>query len=680
MDLTWLALTVGAVGMLVVAYLARSILKMPVGTRQMEKIGGYIQEGADAFIRRMYSTIAVFAVIATVPLYIAFQDFRVILAFGLGAFLSLLAAYIGMSIAVRANMRTANMARVSIAQAFTLAFRGGGVMGLSVVSLSLIGVSTLYWFYQDPLLIVGFGFGASLAALFAQLGGGIFTKGADIGADLVGKVEWRIPEDDPRNPAVIADQVGDNVGDCAGRGSDLFESISDDYITAMILILSIPLLTSTFGINGLMFPLMLGASGIVATIVGVFVVRGWRKIRPIMSFNLGLLTAAMVSVLGAFVTSMVLLNDVTIFFAVVGGLVASLAVGIAVQYYIGINSRPVRKIAESSERGPAINIITGLSYAFQSPIMPFLSILAAILFSYFITSYSPIEAIRSNPILGIVAANLGTDLAIGIIMSSDTFGPICDNAAGISQMSGVRPENGGNGSALEELDAMGNTTKAYTKAFATASGTVSTIVIFLTYGKSVGLERLTQGFLNPVIIVGLLLGAALPFFFSSLSIGATGKTAYLMVDEVRKQFKENPAIIEGKAKPDYARCVDIGTKNALKQMIAPGLLAVASPIAVGFLFGADGKYALGALLLGGLATSALLSPFFTFGGGIWDNAKKYIERKFWMKGTPTHAAAVIGDTVGDPLKDVAGPSLNIFMKLTNMTALLIVPLLLALHP
>jgi K(+)-stimulated pyrophosphate-energized sodium pump len=512
-------------------------------------------------------------------------------------------------------------------------------------------------------LIVGFGFGASLAALFAQLGGGIFTKGADIGADLVGKIELRIPEDDLRNPAVIADQVGDNVGDCAGRGSDLFESISDDYITAMLLgaLVLIPLGVSE--INAFMFPLMLGASGIVATIVGVFIIRGWSKIKPIMSFNIGLLTTAVVCVLGAFLSTMVLLNDVTVFYAVVSGLVASLAVGLAVQYYIGIDSRPVRKIAESSERGAALNIITGLSYAFQSPLMPLLAILAAILFSYYITNGS---------LYGIVAANIGTDLAIGIIMSSDAFGPISDNAVGITQMSGSR-----NGETLEELDAMGNTTKAYTKAFATASCTVSTIVIFATYGKEVGLESVTIGLLSPVIIVGLLLGAALPFLFSSLAIGATAKTAYQMVDEVRRQFKENPNILEGKAKPDYARCVDIGTKNALKQMIAPGLLAIASPIAVGFILG---KFALGAMLLGGLATSALLSPFFTFGGGIWDNAKKYIERKFWMKGTPTHMAAVTGDTVGDPLKDVAGPSLNIFMKLTNMTALLIAPILLSLFP
>jgi len=660
MDLTWLALAVGVLAMLIVAYLAWSIVKEPAGTPQMGEIAGYIQEGATAFIKRQYRTIAIFVALTLIPLAIFFKDVRVVIAFVFGAFLSLLAAYIGLRVAVKANVRTANAARTSSTKAFTLAFRGGAVMGLSVVGLSLLGVSLLFWLYQDPRLIVGFGFGASLAALFAQLGGGIFTKAADIGADLVGKIEWRIPEDDPRNPAVIADQVGDNVGDCAGRGSDLFESISDDYITAMILG---AILLSQLGINALMFPLMLGTSGILATIVGVFVIRGWRKVRPIMSFNIGLFITAILCVLGAFVSAEVLLNDVTIFYAVVAGLVASLAVGLAVQYYIGINRRPVRKIAESSERGAAINIITGLSYAFQSPFMPFLSVLAAILFSYFITNGS---------LYGIVAANIGTDLAIGIIMSSDTFGPISDNAAGIAQMSGTKALNGG---ALEELDAMGNTTKAYTKAFAAASGMFSTVVIFVTYGEMVKLNAVSLGLLSPVVITGLLLGAALPFLFSSLAIGATGKTAYQMVDEVRRQFKENPGIMEGKVKPDYARCVDIGTKNALKQMIAPGLLAVASPIAVGLLLG---KYALGAMLLGGLSTSALLSPFFTFGGGIWDNAKKYIERKFWMKGTPTHAAAVIGDTVGDPLKDVAGPSLNIFMKLTNMTALLIAPIILLL--
>jgi len=660
MELTWLALAVGVLAMLTVAYLARDIAKEHTGTPQMAEIAGYIQEGVEVFIRRQYKTIAIFAALALIPLTVFFRDFRVVIAFVLGSSLSLLAAYVGLRVAVKANVRTANAARTSSTRAFTLAFRGGAVMGLSVVGLSLIGVSLLFWLYRDPSLIVGFGFGASLAALFAQLGGGIFTKAADIGADLVGKIEQRIPEDDPRNPAVIADQVGDNVGDCAGRGSDLFESISDDYITAMILG---TLLLSSLGTDALLFPLLLGASGILATIIGVFVTRGWKKIRPVTSFNIGLFTTAIFCILGAYLSSMALLGDVTLFWAVVSGLAASLAVGLAVQYYTGINSRPVRKIAESSEGGAAINVMTGLSYAFQSPFLPFLMILSSVLFSYLITGGS---------LYGVVAANLGTDLAIGIIMSSDTFGPIVDNAAGIAQMSGMRTRNGG---ALEELDVMGNTTKAYTKAFATASGTVSTIVIFAAYGEMIKLHSVSLGLLSPIIIAGLLLGAVLPFLFSSLAIGSTARTAYQMVDEVRRQFRENPDIIEGKAKPDYARCVDIGTKSALKEMIIPGVLATISPIAVGLLLG---KYALGAMLLGGLSTASLLSPFFTFGGGMWDNAKKLIERQFWMKGTPTHAASVIGDTVGDPLKDVAGPALNIFMKLTNMTALLIAPMLLSL--
>ena len=656
--------------MLVAAYLAWSILKEPRGPRQLEKYSDFIEEGAKAFIKRQYSTIGVFAAIALVPITVFFGDVRVAIAFGFGAILSLLAAYIGLRIAVKANIRTANAARTSPEKAFTVSFRGGAVMGLSVVGLSLIGISVLHYFYQDPALTVGFGFGASLAALFAQLGGGIFTKGADIGADLVGKIEQRIPEDDPRNPAVIADLVGDNVGDCAGRGSDLFESISDDYITAMII--GLALLTPLgLGANSLMFPLMLGATGIIATVVGAFVVRGYKKTRPVKSFNIGLIVASLVCVAGTFLASTILLNNLSIFFATVSGLVASLAVGVAVQYYTGINSKPIKDIAEASKRGAAVNILTGLSYALQSPILPFLSVLAAILFSYFITDGA------LPPLYGIVAANLGTDLMTGILMSSDAFGPISDNARGISEMAQSRPSDG---AALEELDAMGNTTKAYTKAFATASCTVSTVVIFITYAEKVKLTELSLGLVNPIVIVGLLIGAALPFLFSSLAIGGTSKTAYLMVDEVRRQFKENPNIIEGKAKPDYARCVDIGTKNALKQMIAPGLLAVASPIIVGLAFGPVGKYALGAMLLGGLATSALLSPFFTFSGGIWDNAKKLIEKDFWMKGTPTHAAAVTGDMVGDPLKDVAGPSLNIFMKLTNMTALLIAPVLLAIFP
>jgi K(+)-stimulated pyrophosphate-energized sodium pump len=656
MNLIYVALVVGSFAMLAVAYLAWSIRREPVKNTRMAEVAGYIRTATRAFIKRQYKTIAVFIALVLIPLSVF--EWRVAVAFVFGAFLSLLAAFIGLCVAVEANVRSAGAAESSLAKAFALAFSGGAVMGLSVVGLSLLGVGTLYLFYKSPTLIVGFGFGASLAALFAQLGGGIFTKAADIGADLVGKIEQRIPEDDPRNPAVIADLVGDNVGDCAGRGSDLFESISDDYITAMILG---TLLLSRFGVGAVAFPLLLGASGALATIVGVSFVKVWRRTRPVITFNLGLLITALCCVVGTLASCLLTIGDISVFYAVVCGLAASLAVGVAVQYYVGINGRVVRRVAESSERGAAINILTGLSYALQSPFMPILFILAAVIFAYLVT----------GSIYGVLGANIGTDLAIGFIMSSDAFGPICDNALGIAKMAKAEASV----ESLEELDGLGNMTKAYTKAFATASGTVSTIVMFITYGRIVGLHQADLGVLNPIFIAGLLFGAALPFVFSSLAIGATGKTAYQMVDEVRRLFRENPGIIEGKAKPDYAHCVDVATKYALKRMMIPGLLAVASPIVVGFVLG---KYALGAMLLGGLATSVLLSPFFTFGGGIWDNAKKLVERRFWVKGTPTHEAAVIGDTVGDPLKDVAGPSLNIFMKLTSITAILIAPALLIL--
>ena len=659
MDLILLALSVGLLSMLVVAYLIWSILREHKGTPEMVGVADAIEEGAKAFIKRQYRTIAIVSALITIPIGYYYRDPRVVVAFAAGVGLSMLAAYVGMRVAVKANVRTANAARTSSARAFMIAFRGGGVMGLLVTGLSLVGVSSLLIIFGDPNMIIGFGFGASLAALFAQLGGGIFTKAADIGADLVGKIEQRIPEDDARNPAVIADQVGDNVGDCAGRGSDLFESLSDDYITAMLLG---SMVLSPLGVAAQVYPLMLGAVGILATIAGVFITRQWGRLKPLMSFNVTLFSTAALCVAGAYVASVYVLGDVRVFYAVVSGLVASLGVGLVVQYYIGINGRIIKEVAEASQYGSALNIITGLSYALQSPFLPYVFVLITIFFSYWIMDGS---------LYGIVAANLGTDLAIGIIMSSDAFGPICDNAAGIAEMSGSKT----NMEALDELDAMGNTTKAFTKAFATASGTFSTLVIFTTYSQLVGLSSVSLGFASPIIIIGLLIGGAFPFLFSSMAIGATAKSAYKIVEEVRRQFKERPGILKWEEKPDYARCVDIATKDSLIQMVAPGMLALVAPIVVGIILG---KYALGAMLLGGLTTSALLSPFFTFGGGIWDNAKKYIERDFWMKGTPTHAAAVTGDTVGDPLKDVAGPSLNIYMKLTNMTALLIVPFLLAL--
>jgi K(+)-stimulated pyrophosphate-energized sodium pump len=661
--LVWIALVVGAVAMGAVLFLTLWIYHEDAGSPEMREVARYIRNGAKTFLKRQYRSILLFVAVLSVPIFVFFQSLEVVFSFLVGASLSLVAAYIGMNVAVRANVRTAKAALDSTERAFNIAFRGGAVMGLSVGGLSLLGISVLYLFYgyKDPSLLIGYGFGASLAALFAQLGGGIFTKSADIGADLVGKIEQKIPEDDIRNPAVIADQVGDNVGDCAGRGSDLFESVSDDFITAMIVGFS--LFAGTARTNALMFPFVLGIFGVLATLVGVSVVRGWKHVKPINSFNVGLFAAAVVAVIGAFFASTMLFDDFLFFYCTVSGIVASMAVGLAVQYYIGSSGKPVMQMEEASKRGVAMNLITGLSYGLQSPFLPFITIIGSIIFSYVITGGS---------IFGVVAANLGSDLAIGIIMAGDAFGPISDNAQGIEQMSGFSAKTGG---VLEVLDATGNTTKAYAKAFATVSGTVSTVVLFATYSTVVGLFSLS---LSMDFVFGILIGAAVPFLFSSFTVSATARGAFDMVNEVRRQFKANPRILEGGDKPDYDRCIDISTKNALRKMILPTFVTLASPILVGAILG---PFALGGLLLGGTCTAALLASFFTFGGALWDNTKKSIEGKaFWLKGGPTHAASVVGDTVGDPLKDVAGPSLNIFMKLTNMTALLIAPLLLSITP
>ncbi len=658
MDPYFAPIFTGLLAMAVMAYLAYSIIREPVEDDHMLSIASSIEEGAKAFIRRQYRTIILFSLLISTILWIFTRDPRYVGSFLSGVFLSLLSAYIGMVVAVRANVRTAYAAMSSPSKAFSTAFRGGGIMGLSVTGLSLLGVSTLVWLFRDPAPLIAFGFGSSLSALFAQLGGGIFTKAADIGADLVGKIEHKIPEDDPRNPAVIADQVGDNVGDCAGRGSDLFESISDDYVTAMLLG---SLLLHPLGRDSALFPLALGVVGVSSTIIGILITRRWRGIKPMTSFNISLIVTVALCSIGALISSILLLGDMRIFYSVLSGMVTMLIIGLVSQHYLGLERFPVRNVARSSEYGAAINIITGLSYALQSPFIPILLVLLSILFSYHITGGS---------LYGIVGANLGTDLATGIIMSGDAFGPISDNAAGIAEMAGTGRKSL---EALSELDSMGNTTKAYTKAFAAASGAFSSVVILVTFNEMTGV-RLEAFSVDPSFIVGVLLGGVLPFLFSSYAIGATARTAYRVVEEVRRQFREHPGILEGRERPDYSRCVDIATRYALYQMPLPGLLGIAAPMIVGLLLG---KYALSAMLLGALTSSSILSPFFTFGGGIWDNAKKHIEREFWMKGTPTHAAAVTGDTVGDPLKDVAGPSLNIFMKLMNMAALLIVPIIIS---
>jgi len=555
-----------------------------------------------------------------------------------------------MNAAIRANGRTAQEALASVQRAFLTAVLGGSVMGFSITGFSLVALSLLYYVFRDPDTLVGFGFGASLAALFAQIGGGIYTKSADVGADLVGKVEKNIPEDDPRNPAVIADLVGDNVGDCAGRGADLFESFSDDIITGMIVSL---LFVGKYGPLVFAFPLVLQSIGLLSSMVGVLSMRGMSKLRPEKAFNAGMAVAAVLATAGSFLAAQFLVRDLTLFVATLLGIVVTLVASLFTRYYAGVHGAPVKRVADASKRGAALNLITGLAAGLQSPLASIVMIIIAVSAAYLISGGS---------LLAVVAVNIGTDLLIGYIMTADAFGPITDNAAGIAGMSGaeravVKP--------LASLDAVGNTMKATTKAYAMSSGTVTAFVLFATFFDLVGLKSLDVS--RPFTVAFLFLGIALPYLIASLVIGSTAKTALQMVDEVRRQFETIKGLMAGEHKPDYAACVDIATRNALREMVLPGLVSVVVPVAVGFIFGA---WALGALLIGAVAASALLGSFFNNVGTAFDNAKKIIEES-GRKGSFQHQAAVVGDTVGDPLKDVAGPALLILMKLIGMAALLI---------
>jgi K(+)-stimulated pyrophosphate-energized sodium pump len=567
--------------------------------------------------------------------------------------MSILSSYSVTRLVVKVHSRVTDSAKTSANTAFRIAFMGGSLMGLSVPAISLAGVTFLFLLLKDPNLLVGFGFGASLIALFAQVGGGIFTKAADIGADLVGKVEQGIPEDDPRNAAVIADLVGDNVGDCAGRGADLFQSFSGDMITGMMLGAAF---VSRYGYNAIIFPIILPVAGYLASVAGVFLVQQLKK-DPSRSILVGLVTTFVLCAIGCYSLSIYLLNDVTIFLSILSGLTAVLISIFVAQYYTGYRGKPVRTIAEASQRGPAITLITGLAYAFQNPIIPVSGVIGAAVFSYIISG---------NSLYAIALANIGTDLMIGFIMSADAFGPIVDNADGVGEMAhekGVEKN-------LGLLDAVGNSMKAYTKALSMTTGTLTAFAVIITYFELAGVKSLSL--INPWNIAALFVGVTLSFLVASLTIGSTAKTAMTMVDEVRKQFKI-PGVMEGTVEPDYSRPIDISTRAALKEMIWPGLLAIIPPVIVGLLLGAE---TLVALLLGITVSSVALAVFFNNGGAALDNAKKLIETGLYGgKGSDTHKAAVVGDTVGDPMKDVAGPSLIIYMKLVCLTALLLLPLL-----
>ena len=651
----------------------------------MRTIAGYIQEGAKAFINREVRTVAYFIVALIILLYVLL-GWETSLGFAMGASLSILTMIIGMNAAVRTNVRTVNAARSSAAKALKLAFRGGGIMGLATVSLNILGIIALYFVFgagpdnQNAVhLLVGFGFGASLAALFAQLGGGIYTKAADIGADLVGKLETKIPEDDPRNPAVIADLVGDNVGDCAGRGADLFESSSDNLIAMMIIGLLFVGAPYNLGWKIILFPLITWGFGNIVTIIGIFSVRRWVK-NNIVSLDLSLIVTGAVSIVGFYFISTLLINDIRFFYCMSLGLLFTLIIYLTVQYFTGINYKPVKNMARSAQSGAAITLLVGISYGMLSAAIPIIFLGAVTTFTFLFFGGELMG------VYGIVAASLGLIGMTGMIMSSDTFGPIVDNASGIAQMAGLEKEVD---DSLDQLDACGNVTKAVTKGFSMTAAVMTSVALLFAFISEAfriqagtfptSIEAVAQylDLADPLIIVGLMIGATIPFIFSAMSLLAVGKGADQMVSEVRRQFEEIPGLIEGTAKPNYARCVDVSTRNSLRKMIAPTLVGLFAPIIVGFTLGI---WPLAAFLLSSTIMGALLATFMFNSGGAFDNSKKYIESGgMGGKGTKAHEAAVTGDTFGDPLKDTAGPSLHILIKLLNIVSITLLPILIALN-
>jgi K(+)-stimulated pyrophosphate-energized sodium pump len=685
----------------------------PGGPKTVE-VGNAIREGAYAFLKRQYQTIALITVVIFVLLWVALPSgpygVGTAAAFLVGAVASLAAGYIAMDNATKANVRTVAAAKdFGAEKALKTAFYGGATMGMAVVGLSLLGVSFLFLLYggynamfntldvttaaqlgRDAASgIVGMGFGASLIALFAQLGGGIYTKAADVGADLVGKVEAGIPEDDPRNPAVIADNVGDNVGDSAGRGADLFESATGENIGGMIIggLISI----ATGNLIFLIFPLIARALGIFATLVGMPFVKLTQKEakHPMKALRKGLMVTTIVSgILFLFATIFLLGNGefsmtfLYLYFALLSGLAASVAIDYITDYYTGSDRGPVGRIAKASETGAATNIITGFAVGLETTMLPIVSLVVALIVSYwfgtqFAVSWNASHVSQITPfiggIYGTTLATMGMLAVMGMVLALDGFGPIADNAAGIAEMSG----EGGAEETMEALDAVGNTTKALTKGFALGSALLAAQLLFQTYASEVS-ARTGVNFVvdisNPAVLIAGFIGAMLPFFFSSQAISAVGKAAAEMVAEVRRQFREIPGIMEGTGKPEYGKAVDISTKSALKGMVLPGLIIVVVPIVIGVLLGPE---AVGALVIGATLSAVPLALFMNTGGGAWDNAKKFIESgHYGGKGSPAHAAAVVGDTVGDPLKDTAGPSLHVLIKLLSTLSIVFIPLFL----
>ena len=668
MDPVWIATISGILGLATAVFLAFYVLKQDEGSERVREISSAIKEGALAFLTREYQILGIFVIVIVIVLgVVPSLGWWVSLAFAFGAICSAAAGYAGMNIAIRANGRTASAAQKSLNEGLKVSFRSGAVMGMSVVGIGLVGLAIIYFaFHGHPdflKIIPAFGFGASGVAIFSRAGGGIYTKAADTGADLVGKVEQGIPEDDPRNAAVIADFVGDNVGDVAGMGADLFESYVDSII-ATITLCAVAVASGLVGNTATAWylPLMVAAGGVIASIIGVFMVRTGEK--PEMSALLGSLrrgtfSASIFTAIFSFLAVYWLADGLGIFWAILAGLIAGILIGESTNYFTSYAYKPTQNISEASQTGAGTNITKGFSNGLMSTFPPIIFVAVAIILAYKFADF-----------YGIAIAGIGMLSTLGVTLATDAYGPVADNSGGIVEMSGLPPEIR---ERTDALDSLGNTTAATGKGFAIGAAALTALALMLSYTQMVGLELSAISLLDPKVVAGILLGGMMPAVFCSMTLDAVGRTAFSIINEVRRQFREIKGLMEGTARPEYGKCVDICTKAALKEMILPGMITVIAPVVVGFVLGPAG---LGGFLLGAIATGFILAVTMSNAGGSWDNAKKWIETgMFGGKGSDAHKAAVIGDTVGDPMKDTSGPSLNIMIKLMSIIALVLAPTL-----